>query len=167
MDRRRPALYMMARHRPQFLAWCVASLVLLCCLWQAALGFGNHASFKATGVNPGRSRRHPATSSQRRRRASRDDKANVSGRHTWHGVRQASGTRSARESTVVDQGGGGQEAGTGAEAVAGAGAEAETSSFGNLVMERPIARVVLPEGRGLRVHCMSDLHTDIKGNFAW
>lgn len=37
----------------------------------------------------------------------------------------------------------------------------------NLLLDRPIERVVLPQGRGLRVHCLSDLHVDYKENKAW
>lgn len=36
-----------------------------------------------------------------------------------------------------------------------------------LLLERPVDRVRLPPGRGLRVHCLSDLHTDYKVNQAW
>ncbi|CAN0426697.1 unnamed protein product [Pylaiella littoralis] len=43
------------------------------------------------------------------------------------------------------------------KAAAGAGLE----------LSRPIAEVVLPPERGLRVHSMSDLHTDSKHNAAW
>lgn len=36
-----------------------------------------------------------------------------------------------------------------------------------LELSRPIAEKSLPPGRGLRVHSMSDLHTDSKDNAAW
>lgn len=36
-----------------------------------------------------------------------------------------------------------------------------------LVLSRRIDEVVLPPGRGLRVHSLSDLHTDSKDNLAW
>lgn len=50
----------------------------------------------------------------------------------------------------------GEATGTAAEAAGAA-----------LVLPRPIARVVLPPNRGLRVHSMSDLHTDYTANAAW
>lgn len=41
------------------------------------------------------------------------------------------------------------------------------SDCDEFIMQRPIDRVVLDKGRGLRVHCLSDLHTDYKSNLAW
>lgn len=36
-----------------------------------------------------------------------------------------------------------------------------------LTLERPMDSVRLAEGRGLRLHCLSDLHTDYKRNMEW
>lgn len=36
-----------------------------------------------------------------------------------------------------------------------------------LRLKRPMETVRLPEGRGLRLHCLSDLHTDYKANMEW
>ncbi|CAM9237004.1 unnamed protein product [Scytosiphon promiscuus] len=54
-------------------------------------------------------------------------------------------------------------AGDGEEEAAGTAASAGAA----LVLPRPVDRVVLPAGRGLRVHSLSDLHTDSKANMAW
>ncbi|CAM9213644.1 unnamed protein product [Ectocarpus fasciculatus] len=49
------------------------------------------------------------------------------------------------------------------------GASGTTASAAGaaLVLSRRIDEVVLPPGRGLRVHSLSDLHTDSKDNLAW
>ena len=54
-----------------------------------------------------------------------------------------------------------------AEDEAGGDAGEMWSDYSSFIIHRPIDRIILDEGRGLRVHCLSDLHTDYKSNLAW
>lgn len=127
------------------------------------LSFGNNALFKGTdGITTAaaRSRKDAATAGVRRSRVRvhADQGSHAYPRKRgWAYDREASGPGLAGAGRAVeDEGSGG-----------GAGAKGVTGFDNSLVMERPIERVVLPEGRGLRVHCMSDLHTDVKANLEW
>ncbi len=54
-----------------------------------------------------------------------------------------------------------------AAAVAAVQEDMGETARAKLVLPRPIVEVVLPRNRGLRVHSMSDLHTDSAANAAW
>lgn len=55
----------------------------------------------------------------------------------------------------------------------GTPADRTTSEIGRaggvntLRLDRPMEIVHLPAGRGLRVHCLSDIHADVSGNRQW
>lgn len=181
---------MIAGHRTPLWAFCVTvrstvltlGLALVCwsCSWRAALCFGNHALLVSKPISAGTGTlfgRNKGTATARaaerfvdqvavRGAYSRDltdgggrglSMAIIKGnwppvRRTARGLltqavaRAAAETESGDESSVL---------------------EAQVEANGKLVLERPIDRVVLPPGRGLRVHCLSDLHTDYKANMAW
>ena len=148
------------------LAWCVAWVVFLCCSWQAVLtnSFGNNALFQGTaGITTAavaRSKKDAAVA------AVRHSRVRVHANQGSHVYPRRQGWAYDRETWGSSRSGAarvGKDAGSGG----GAGAKGVTGYDNSLVMERPIERVILPEGRGLRVHCMSDLHTDVKDNMAW
>ena len=143
----------------------MAWLVFLCCSWQAVLSFGNNAlRFKGTaGITTAaaRSRKDAAAAA-----AVRHSRVRVHADQGSHVYPRRRGWAYDREAWVSDLAGAAR-AGKGAVSGGDAGAKGVTGFDNSLVMERPIERVVLPAGRGLRVHCMSDLHTDVKDNMAW
>lgn len=155
------------------LAWCVAWVVFLCSSWQAALSFGNNALFKGTaGITTtaaARSTKDAATAAAAVRRHSRECLHAEQGSHAYPRRRGWAYDREAVGSDLSGPPRAGKGAGSdgGGEDDAGAKRGVKTGFDNSLLMERPIERVVLPEGRGLRVHCMSDLHTDVKANLAW
>lgn len=144
----RAGLFMIAGHRSAIAAWYVAgSLLLRCCCRCYSFSFGSHALLSRTTAT---STKNIGVGSLHRRR--RNGRPWSSG-----SPRQAPSVRRIRTSVGV-------VGGDGVGEVAGAAARAAEAA---LVLPRPIVRVVLPEGRGLRVHSMSDLHTDSSANAAW
>lgn len=134
---------MIAGYRSPVVAWYVAGSLLLrwCC---RCYSFGNHALFSS---RPATLPKGIGVGCVPRRRHGRP----------W-GSRQGPRDRRIRTPVRAVRGDVGEAAGAAAEA-AGAGAA--------LVLSRPIVKVVLPPKRGLRVHSMSDLHTDSMANAAW
>lgn len=49
----------------------------------------------------------------------------------------------------------------------GDGPQYQQQRWEELILVRQMETVKLPPGRGLRVHCLSDLHTDYRTNIAW
>lgn len=161
---------MIAGYCSPSLAWRIACLVVLCCSWEAVLSFGNHALFKGTASARGTTARSStaATTAAATVRPSRGARGHAGRgldahprRHSWAYGREMLGSSRVMGATA------GESAESGGDEDAGQGNGVTTGFDNSLVLERPIDRVVLPEGRGLRVHCMSDLHTDVKGNMAW
>lgn len=155
---------MIAGYFSPSLAWCTACLVLLCCSWEAVLSFGNHALFKGTAT--ARSANAKSSTAAGTVRPSRGARWRADqGLHAHPSKRSWTYDRETLGSGLTKAAAAG--GGSGVNADAGQGNGTTTGFDNSLVLERPIEKVVLPEGRGLRVHCMSDLHTDIKGNMAW
>lgn len=133
---------MIAGYRSALAAWYVAgSLLLRCCC--RCYSFGNHALFSRTATSP---------KNIRRSGVGQGPTAAPEGSALCEAVSVAASVRRIR----TPLGAVGEDVREAAEAAGAA-----------LVLSRPIVRVVLPAGRGLRVHSMSDLHTDSSANAAW
>ncbi|CAM9447791.1 unnamed protein product, partial [Ectocarpus sp. 12 AP-2014] len=146
-------LYMVAGRWLTRVAWHVAWSVLLSCCWCCHC-FAIHTASRAT-CSPWLQHGSSSSSSSlnvgmtgHAPRSRRDRGACCCSQHGSSGVRRA------REAVKM-----------GVEGVPGTTASAPAGAA--LVLSRPIDEVVLPPGRGLRVHSLSDLHTDSKDNLAW